>query len=304
MTEKTLAITGGTGFVGAMLIRFAVAEGWHVRALTRRKQPDTPGVTWIDGALDQPEALQSLAKGSDAVIHVAGVVNAPDRAGFEAGNVAGTLNMVAAAKAAGVERFIHVSSLAARHPDLSNYGWSKAKAEAIVAASGLNWTILRPTGVYGPGDTEMLDLFRMAKWGYVLMSPIKRLSVIEVTDLCRALLAVVPYADSLAQIYELDDGKENGWSADSFGKAIGWAVDKPVTTITLPKFALHLAARIDRVVRRKNAKLTTDRANYLCHHDWTADPAMFPPSDLWQPQVSTRSGLKTTAQAYRKAGWI
>ncbi|WP_410954566.1 NAD-dependent epimerase/dehydratase family protein, partial [Pseudomonas aeruginosa] len=72
-----------------------------------------------------------------AVIHVAGVVNAPDPAGFAAGNVAGTLNVIEAAQAAGVRRIIFVSSLAAREPKLSAYGASKAKAEKLVKASGL-----------------------------------------------------------------------------------------------------------------------------------------------------------------------
>ena len=139
---KTLAITGATGFVGSTLRRLAVAQGFDVRALTRRPQPDTPGLTWVAGALDNPESLSALVAGADAVLHVAGVVNAPDRAGFVRGNVAGTQAMVNAAKAAGIPRFIHVSSLAARAPDLSIYGWSKAEAETRVAESGLDLSLI------------------------------------------------------------------------------------------------------------------------------------------------------------------
>ena len=97
------------------------------------------------------------------MIHVAGVINAPDAAGFEQGNVAGTLAMLAAATAGGVHRFVHVSSLAAREPNLSLYGASKARAEELVDASGLDWTIVRPPAVYGPGDKETLELFKMAR---------------------------------------------------------------------------------------------------------------------------------------------
>ena len=111
MSEITLAITGGTGFVGKTLIRLATSQGLRVRALTRLPQSPQEGVEWISGALDKPDALQALMCGSDAAIHVAGVVNAPDRVGFEAGNVNGTLAMVEAAHGEGIQRFIHVSSI-------------------------------------------------------------------------------------------------------------------------------------------------------------------------------------------------
>src|SRR5206468_3050159 len=77
-------------------------------------------------------------------------------AGFEKGNVQGTLAMLAAATAGGVRRFVHVSSLAAREPKLSLYGGSKARAEELVHSSGLDWAIVRPPAVYGPGDKDPL----------------------------------------------------------------------------------------------------------------------------------------------------
>ena len=98
MKKAVLAITGGTGFVGTTLIRLAQSQGHRIRALTRSQQTAQEGVEWIPGSLDRPESLRTLVEGSDAVIHVAGVVNAPDRAGFEAGNVSGTLAMIEATR--------------------------------------------------------------------------------------------------------------------------------------------------------------------------------------------------------------
>lgn len=155
----TIAVTGATGFVGQALLDRAAKAGIAVRALTRRAQEPRPGVEWIKGDLDARAALTRLVSGAEAVIHVAGVVNAPDAAGFEHGNVTGTLNVIEAALAAGVPRFVCVSSLSAREPDLSAYGASKARAERLVMASGLDWTIIRPggledgpaTGVYRAG---------------------------------------------------------------------------------------------------------------------------------------------------------
>src|SRR5213592_4691754 len=185
-----LGVTGGTGFVGSHLLDVAIASGHQVKALTRREQPFRDGVEWIPGSLDDRAALQRLVTESDAVIHIAGVISAPGKAGFDRGNVEGTLAMLAAATAGGVQRFIHVSSLAAREPKLSMYGASKARAEELVHSSGLDWAIVRPPAVYGPGDRETLELFRMAKLGLMLMPPRGRVSVIHARDLARLLLAL------------------------------------------------------------------------------------------------------------------
>jgi uncharacterized protein YbjT (DUF2867 family) len=299
-----LAITGGTGFVGKTVVSMACAQEMELNALTRRPQEICPGVTWIDGALDHDESLSGLMAQVDVVLHIAGVVNAPDRAGFKAGNAAGTLAVVRAARAAGVSRFIHISSLSAREPQLSDYGWSKRRAEQIVMASGLDWTIIRPPAIYGPGDTEMLDLFRLAKRGVVLLPPKGRLSIIEVSDLARLLLACAHDPTSIGAIYEPDDGVEGGWSHQSFGRAVGWAVNKRVTALPTPRALLHLGARIDGLLRGGKAKLTPDRVNYFCHPDWVIDPAKRPPASLWQPQVGTRTGLRKTADWYREQGWL
>ena len=304
MTSKIFAITGGTGFVGSRLIDLALAAGHTVRALTRRSQPERTGVTWIPGALDTPDALATLVAGSDAVLHVAGVVNAPDRAGFVAGNITGTQAVVDAAMRAQVRRFVHVSSLAAREPDISTYGWSKREAETVVAASTLDWTVVRPPAIYGPGDMEMRDLFRMAKMGVALLPPGGRLSVIEVGDIAALLLAVAE-TDAGKLILEPDDGRPDGWIHAELLGAMGIASGrKRVVPIALPRFVLDLIARGDTLLRGKAAKLTHDRVGYMCHPDWTIDPARRPSPDLWTPQVPTQQGLADTAAWYRANGLL
>jgi uncharacterized protein YbjT (DUF2867 family) len=299
-----LAITGGTGFVGGELIDRALAAGHEVMALTRRPQPAREGLRWVEGALDRPDQLARLAVGADAVIHVAGVVNAPDRTGFEAGNVAGTQAMVEAARHGGVARFVHVSSLAAREPGLSDYGWSKAEAERIVAASGLDWTMVRPPAIYGARDREMLDLFQMAKRGLVPLPPNRAVSLIEVGDLARLLLALAGDRASVGAILEADDGREGGWTPRELGRAIAAAVGRRALVVPLPRLALSLASRGDRLARGARARLTADRVRYFCHPDWSVDPARRPPASLWTPQVATPAGLRATADAYRARGWL
>jgi UDP-glucose 4-epimerase len=302
---KTVALTGATGFVGRVALDRLLAAGWHVRALTRRDQPKKAGVTWVHGALDIPDSLAQLCDGADAVLHVAGVVNAPDAAGFESGNVTGTANMLAAAKEAGIKRFVHISSLAAKHPELSMYGESKARAEKLVGTSLLDWTIIRPPGVYGPGDTEMLDMFRLAGQGWALLPPRGKVSLIHVDDLARLLVALLPaHDDATARIFEADDGTDNGWTHEAFARAIGWAMERRVTILHAPRFLLKIAAQADTLFRGRKAKLTPDRASYLSHTDWTIDRAAAPPPALWTPQIATRQGLKDTVRWYRAQGWL
>lgn len=300
---STLAITGGTGFVGSRLIAVALEAGHKVRALTRREQASRKGIEWIAGDLHDAPALARLCEGADAVIHVAGVVNAPDRAGFAAGNIDGTRNMIDAAKGAGVDRFVHVSSLAAREPTLSTYGWSKAEGDKLVETSGLDWTIVHPPAIYGPGDMEMLELFKLAKRGLALLPPGGRLSVIEVSDLARLLLALA-LVDGLNQHFDADDGTVGGWTHKAFGKAIGQAVGRKVLPIALPRAVLRLGAMADGLVRGKKAKLTADRVAYFCHPDWVIAAERRPPISLWTPQVPIREGLPRTAAWYRENGLL
>jgi uncharacterized protein YbjT (DUF2867 family) len=304
MSSRILAVTGGTGFVGGHLLRLAREQGFEVRALTRGWRPPQDGIQWIEGALDRPESLVALCDGADAIVHVAGLINAATRAGFEAVNVGGTLAMIDAARGAGVRRFIHVSSLAAREPDLSDYGWSKAKAERVVAASGLDWTILRPPAIYGPGDPETFELFKMARRGLVALPPKGRFSILHVEDLCRLILALVDRPDTWLQTYEPDDGRPEGWDHRHFARTLGRLFGKRAATVAMPKMVMHGAARVDRLVRRSKAKLTPDRVRYFCHPDWVVTAEARPPETLWTPAIRTPTGLKDTASWYQAQGWL
>src|SRR3954451_13789404 len=266
-----VAITGGTGFVGAHLLDVALTGGHEVKALTRREQSPRDGLEWISGDLASRDALERLVDGVDAIIHVAGTISGHSGAAFEIGNVAGTLSMLAAATAGGVQRFVHVSSLAAREPKVSQYGASKARAEELVHSSGLDWAIVRPPAVYGPGDRETLELFRMAKIGLMLMPPRGHLSVIHVADLARLLLALAAPEAPASILVEADDGKAGGWTHREFAQALGKAVGTAPSIIAAPGLFLRVAARADQLFRGPRAKLTVDRAAYFSHRNWVVE---------------------------------
>ncbi|HKX80175.1 MAG TPA: NAD(P)-dependent oxidoreductase [Novosphingobium sp.] len=300
-----IAVTGGTGFVGKALVEKALQRGLEVKALARRDQPSADRIEWIRGDLDDKVALVRLLGGCELAIHIAGVVNTHEPGGFERGNVAGTLNMIEAAKTAGVSRFVFVSSLAARKPGLSEYGASKARAEKLVMASGLDWTTVRPPAVYGPGDREMFELFRAAKWGVVPVPRAGRTSLLHVHDLADLLLSMPRGGEDVTgRTFEPDDGVMAGWSHYDVALAIGQAVGRRPRVLQLSRATLERAARVDKFLRGTGARMTLDRAAYFSHPDWVVSAGAEPPRKLWRARIETREGLKATARWYREQGWL
>jgi len=301
----TIAVTGATGFVGQALLDRAAQKGIAVRALTRQPQPPRALVDWVIGDLANPPRLAQLMEGAETVIHVAGVVSGTADA-FEAGNVTGTLNVIEAARKAGVRRLVFVSSLSAREPQLSAYGASKARAEKLVMASGLDWTIVRPPAIYGPRDKEILELFKVAKWGVIPMPQEEgRASYIHVDDLAALLLALIPGGDGISgHSFEPDDGRTSGWGHREIAKAIGWALGRRPCVLHLKPSWLHAAARWGQRLTGGHFKLTPDRAGYMAHPDWVSSPAARVPEAVWRPEIPTRDGLKATAAWYRENRWL
>lgn len=299
---RIVAMTGATGFVGAETLDQLTAAGFEVRALARRTQNERAHVTWVAGSLDDPVALDTLMTGADIVLHIAGVVNAPDRAGFEAGNGTGTANVIAAMKRASLTRLIHVSSYAARQPELSDYCWSKHLAEEHVRASGLDWTMVRPPAVYGPRDTEFREVLRVARHGLLPVPSVGRASLIHVSDLARVLVALCSKAGDRysGALWEVDDGASGGLSHKELAAAIGRALGRRIIALPVPQAALMTIAKADRLVRGSGAKLTPDRVRYMCYPDWVVDPAKRPPVDFWAPQISYDKGLAEIAASFKR----
>lgn len=307
----SLAVTGGTGFVGSHVLEQALDQGLRPQALIRRMggaqfASGKPQPLWIEGTLGDPAALRLLCEGAGAMLHIAGAVNVPTREAFAAANIAGTQAVVDAAKAAGITRFVHVSSLAAREPGLSHYGWSKAGAEDVVMASGLDWTIIRPPAIYGPRDSDMFEMFRAARLGVLPVPPAGASSVIHVGDLARLLLAASTSGgpDWSQQVFEPDDGRPGGWPHQDLAQAIGTAMGRRVWAPGLPATLLRTAARADWFLRGAKARLTPDRASYMLHPDWVSAPQHAVPAHLWTPAIPTPEGLAQTAAWYHGNGWF
>ena len=266
-----------------------------------------PGVDWVIGTLDDPDALDRLCEGADAIIHVAAAINARDRAAFAAANIDGTAALIDAANRAGITRFIHTSSLAAREPEMSNYGWSKAESETVVRERAKGWTIVRPPTVYGPGDRETLMLFRLAARGFVPLPPAGRLSLLHADDLALLLIGLGLSRAGEGMVIEPDDGRNGGWSHTQFAEALGRAVGRRVRALPLPGWMIATGARVDELrgrLRGRPPRLSRDRARYIVHPDWTVAAAARPDVSVWSPSIDTEAGLAATASWYRSQGWL
>jgi NADH dehydrogenase len=168
-------VTGGTGFVGQAVLA-ALGEAGHLaRVLVR--DPASPracelalrlGTETVAGDVLDPASLQRALPGCDAVIHLVGIISEVGRNTFENAHTVATRNVVAAAQAVGVSRYVHMSALGTRPNAASRYHQTKWAAEEIVRASGLAWTLFRPSLIHGPGDHFTRLFAALARWSPAL----------------------------------------------------------------------------------------------------------------------------------------
>ena len=154
-----ILVTGGAGYVGSHTVKRLSEAGLPVRALMRgRSRAEAEGrlaglpVEWVIGDVTRPETLAAAMQGVDTVIHTVAIAIEKGGRTYEQINYQGTANVVAAAEAAGVKRFINVCQLGADSKLPYRFLASKGKAQEAVAASNLNWTALRPSVIWGPED--------------------------------------------------------------------------------------------------------------------------------------------------------
>lgn len=164
-----VSITGATGYVGQSVVQKLLRRDHEVRALARHPERAGPlrdlGVQVVAGTVNEPEALLSLLEGTDAVIHLAGIIAESGHQTFESVHVAGTAAVVEAAARAAVPLIVHMSALGARAAAPTRYHRTKWQAEELVRASGRPHVIFRPSLIAGPGNIPlklMVDMIRFS----------------------------------------------------------------------------------------------------------------------------------------------
>ena len=309
----TIALTGGSGFVGRHLIEMLTKSGWRVKALFRQPgtAPALPNLVPITGSLENDEALDDLLDGVDVVVHCAGLITARNRTAYDAVNVLGTERLLdAAIRQPAPPRFIHISSLAARQPALSAYAASKqASEEAVIGHStGLDWLVLRPPVVYGPGDRTTLPIFVQFVRGRAF-EPAKpsRFSMIYIDDLAAAILSTLTNAGPKKMIIELDDGRTAGYSWDDLRMAASAHLKRPVKRVIVPVFCLHLASMAQAgfaAVTGGKTLLSQDKIREMLHPDWVSRKNRLSDLTDWRAKVYLEEGVSRTLTWYADQGWL
>ena len=302
----TVAMTGGTGFIGKSLIHRFLRENIRVRALVRPASISScfnaPGLSWIHGELNREESLRQLLDGASAVIYCAGSVRGASMSDFVPANVSGVAKIVHMARnSVDSPRLLLISSLAARSPQLSCYAASKRQGEEVLrgAADGLDWTIIRPPAVYGPGDREMLPLLRWLRRGIALVPAggRGRFSLIFIDDLAEAVLSWLVSGAGSGGCFELHDGKAGGYCWEEVRETASELYRRPVRRIDVPRIALDAAAHVNLAFSRLAGylpMLTPGKVGELCHDDWVGDHSDFSRVTRWAPEVGLREGLLRT----------
>lgn len=310
----TIAITGGAGFVGRRLLARLGDSGQTLRALQNKTPlPDQPGMTPVQGRLDDDSALSELVAGADTLVHLAGCVAAPRGRDFHAVNAGATGRLVAAARDAGVKRVLLISSLAARRPEISAYAASKYGGEQALQQgvdADMGWDILRPPAIYGPGDTQVLTFFKCLQKGIALMPGGReaRLSLLYVDDLARAIQAWIDERASTQEIYEIDDAAEGGHSwpeimqtgAAELGVHPRYIIP-PYTPLMAYAYAAQGLARLSG----KPPLVSPGKVRELTCKNWVArDTSRFCARFGFTPAFDLTSGLAETLRWYRGQGWL
>jgi 2-alkyl-3-oxoalkanoate reductase len=309
-----VALTGASGFVGRALAVTLVRCGWQVRALVRRPQSlsDLSGVEVVPGSLENRESLYRLVADAGTVVHCAGAIRARSAQEFYNVNAGGTARLAdIAAEADQPPRFLLISSLAAREPDLNAYSGSKRRAEEelVRRQDDLSYCIVRPPAVYGPGDRETLELFRQFARGFAIVPAGSkgRFSLIFVDDLADAVATLLGAAAWTGSVIDVDDGRQDGYSWRDVIAIAGDHLDRPVRRIGVPFSLAWLPVVIGQTVAKflgRTPMLTTAKLRELFHPDWVSRPRVGTPLADWRPQTDFKEGFGRTMLWYKQANWL
>lgn len=324
--EGKALLTGASGFIGGRLRDALLDRGVDVVAVRRRGSPPAKKGRSVEAEYEDAAGLERLVREEkpDFVFHVAGATKGVTREDFHRANVMPTKNLLEALRRGhpGVQRFVHVSTLAAFGPSepgrphmegsprrpIEHYGETKLEAEITVeAAKDLPWTILRPGGVYGPGDVDYFNLFREVERGRNVFFGNKGrwFSAIYVDDLLAALLAAATHPGAVGQGFFVCDNEPITW--ERFQQAIVEVSGRRVRTMNLPEALVGLAAiggelatKLDgkpRLFNRQKAKMGAQEA-------WTCRSDAIRSALGWKHEFPLDRGVREALEWYRREKWV
>ncbi len=328
MTPPLAALTGANGFLGSHIADRLLERGFAVRAGVRAgsdlrwlagKPIETITLDWAAPA-DGEAGLDRLLDGAAAVLHCAGVIRAPDEAGYARGNVETTRRLVATAgRHSSVRTLLLVSSLAASGPStpgrprreddppapINPYGRSKLAAERLLEGGlPVRAVVLRPPALYGPRDHAWLMMFRLAArgWSVRLSGACEPVSLVDGRDAAAAAVALVE-SPAAAGSYFVDDGRGYGWR--EITDALAAASGRRLTTLRAPLGALRAAARVIGPRRAaRSALLNPERLGTFAAPAWLCSGERLRRDTGFEAERDLERGFRETLEFYRRAGWV
>lgn len=309
------AVTGGTGFLGLHLVPALAQAGFRLRLLTRRDpaHPAFAGIPFeaLPGDLDDTAAQAALVRDADVVVHAAGLIKAHNRAEFLHANRDGTAALAQTTRRVAPQaRFILVSSLAAREPQLSNYAASKNEAEAAArhafhAAPG-QLAIIRPPAIYGPWDQGTLPWFQASLGPVAPVLGNGKTALIHARDAAGAITAMAGAAFRPGA-FTLADERPEGYTLRTLMEAAVRATGGHPRLIALPRAVLLAAgAYADLVgkIRNRPSVFSLGKAREILHADWSVPAEELLPREIHTPRIGLQEGFAETVAWYRQAGWL
>jgi nucleoside-diphosphate-sugar epimerase len=310
VTTRRIAVTGATGFIGGAIVQDLARTGHRIRVLVRPKSigktkylPNSVEV--IEGDLSEQTNISDLIGGVDTIIHCAGAVRGGTESAFMRINEDAVRSLVnGAARESTLTRFLLVSSLAASSPEVSPYAASKRAGEDVLNAmnSRTTATIFRPPAVYGPGDTELLPLFKAMSRGFAPIWGVaeQRFSLIYINDFVAAVSCWVADPNPPAGIYELHDGRPDGYSMPDVVALAEDVLQRRIRSIPIPAVVMNSLAQSNLKLARLlgyEPMLTPWKLRELRHPRWVCDNGAITRAFGWQPQVELADGLPRALSA-------
>lgn len=258
---STILVTGASGFVGSYVMPALIEHGHRAVALVRSPEAGERVLGRLGGSassaelrtgdVTEPASLPAALAGVDAVLHLVAIPRDRDGgASLRLINTEGTRNVVAAMESAGVRRLVHQGALGVRDDPRLHYASSKAKAEALVAASGLEWTIVKPSLLWGERD----GFFNVIA-GLVRMSPgvvpvpgdgSSRFQPLAVVDLARVLALCLERPQTIGRTYEI--GGPRIWTYREITREVITAMGAHRATVPMPVPLISLVAGASELV--------------------------------------------------------
>ncbi len=278
-------MTGSTGFIGKNIVEGLLNQGHLVVSIIREEnkkkifESDRNHSFIVSSISKFTSSLVEAFSEADIIIHCAGSVRGRGPGDFQTANIDAIQNFINLAKKFTTKpRFILISSMAARQPNLSDYSFSKWKGEQVLRNSLFKWVIVRPTAVYGPGDKALTPLLKMIARGICpnIFRSFQKLSILHVDDLALDIVEVVQNFEKYRfKTFEIHDGKANGYKWSEIIKVLRGK--KRLIMIPIPIKVLKLIAIINcylSVVVGYKPMLTLGKVKELHHPDWRCDNSL------------------------------